>query len=119
MSTQHNSKLEFIVNLLNHLFHKKNITIFLGKNGITLFVMKKNQVQNSLFIEYGAEKYYALPGGHEQGYPMPHGGVPKVRPTQQAIIGQQAMKDARLRPAQTSGTSFVGIAQSALAAPVW
>ena len=68
---------------------------------------------------YGAEKYYAMPGGHEQGYPMPHGGVPKVRPTQQAIIGQQAMKDARLRPAQTSGTSFVGIAQSALAAPVW
>jgi hypothetical protein len=58
LSTQHNSKLEFIVNLLNHLFHKKNITIFLGKNGITLFVMKKNQVQNSLFIEYGAEKYY-------------------------------------------------------------
>ena len=36
----------------------KNITIFLGRNGITLFVMKKNQVQDSVFIEYGAEKYY-------------------------------------------------------------
>jgi len=58
LSTRHNSKLEFIVNLLNYLFRKKNITIFLGKNGITLFVMKKNQVQDSVFIEYGAEKYY-------------------------------------------------------------
>ena len=58
MSTRNNSRLEFIVNLLNYLFHKKNITIFLGKNGITLFVMKKNQVQDSVFIEYGAEKYY-------------------------------------------------------------
>lgn len=58
MSTQNNSKFEFVVNLLNHLFLKKNITIFLGKSGITLFAMKKNQVQDSIFIEYGAEKYH-------------------------------------------------------------
>ena len=68
---------------------------------------------------YGAEKYYALPGGHEKGYPMPHGGVNKVHPLRQAVKGQQPMKDAQLRPAQTSGTSFVGIAPNALSAPVW
>ncbi len=58
MSAQNNSKLEFIVNLLNNLFHKKNITIFLGKNGIMLAALKKNQVQDSIFVEYGSEKYH-------------------------------------------------------------
>jgi hypothetical protein len=68
---------------------------------------------------YGSEKYYALPGGHEQGYPMPHGGVMKVRPTDQSATGRQAMVQSQLRQAQTSGTSFVGIAPSARAANVW
>jgi hypothetical protein len=33
---------------------------------------------------YGANKYYALPGGGERGEPMPHGGVNSVIPTAQA-----------------------------------
>lgn len=55
---KNSSKLEFIVNLLNNLFHKKNITILLGKNGIKLFVLKKNQVQDSIFVKYGSDKYH-------------------------------------------------------------
>jgi hypothetical protein len=35
---------------------------------------------------YGAEKFYALPGGLPQGEPMPHGGVNVVPPTKQAQI---------------------------------
>jgi len=35
---------------------------------------------------YGAQKYYALPGGLERGEPMPHGGVPTVPPTHQAVV---------------------------------
>jgi len=68
---------------------------------------------------YGAEKYYAMPGGHEKGYPMPHGGVNKVHPLRQAAKGQQPMKDAQLRPAQTSGTSFVGISTTGKLGSVW
>jgi hypothetical protein len=76
---------------------------------------------------YGAETYYALPGGHEQGYPMPHGGVPYVRPTKQALTASMnatsmnaaSMAESQLRPAQTSGTSFVGVSTAAQAARVW
>ena len=57
-NTKNSSKLEFIVNLLNNLFHKKNITILLGTNGIKLFALKKNQVQDSIFVKYGSDKYY-------------------------------------------------------------
>ena len=35
---------------------------------------------------YGAAKFYALPGGGEQGDPMPHGGVNQVPATRQAAI---------------------------------
>jgi len=66
---------------------------------------------------YGAERYYALPGGHEQGYPMPHGGVPSVRKAYKE--DHNTMGQSQLRPAQTSGTSFVGTAQFGRAAPVW
>lgn len=69
---------------------------------------------------YGAEKYYALPGGHKQGYPMPHGGVPYVRPTKQAMTARQMpIAESQLLSAQTSGTSFVGTSTAARAAPVW
>jgi hypothetical protein len=33
---------------------------------------------------YGADKFYALPGGGSRGEPMPHGGVNEVIPTKQA-----------------------------------
>jgi len=73
---------------------------------------------------YGAEKYYALPGGHEKGYPMPHGGVTHVRPTKQAM---RAAKNPNARtpelnrgiPPNTDYTSFVGVSTAASAAPVW
>ena len=68
---------------------------------------------------YGAEKYYALPGGLSKGEPMPHGGVPYVRPTRSAIKGRNPMAESQLPPAQTSGTSFVGTAQFGQSAPVW
>ena len=71
---------------------------------------------------YGSEKYYALPGGLPRGEPMPHGGVPRVRPTNQARTGHEPMKAAVLNrgiPPNTDYTSFVGIAKSARAAPVW
>lgn len=57
-NTQNGSKLEIIVNLLNNLFHKKNITILLGANGIEIFALKKNQVQDSIFIKYNSDKYH-------------------------------------------------------------
>ena len=68
---------------------------------------------------YGAEKYYALPGGLPKGEPISHGGVNKVHPLRQAVKGQQSMKDAQLRPAQTSGTSFVGISTAGKFGRVW
>jgi hypothetical protein len=76
---------------------------------------------------YGAEKYYALPGGHEQGYPMPHGGVTPVQPTKQALtasmnaasMGTAFKAESQLLSAQTSGTSFVGTSTAQRAAPVW
>ena len=76
---------------------------------------------------YGAEKYYALPDGHERGYPMPHGGVTPVQPTKQALtasmsnasIGTAFIPESQLLSAQTSGTSFVGTSTAARAAPVW
>jgi hypothetical protein len=58
MSTENSSKLEFIVNLLKNLFHKKNIVIFLGKNGIMLSALRNNQVYENLFVEYGLEQYH-------------------------------------------------------------
>jgi len=97
---------------------------------------------------YGAAKFYDLPNANfGRGEPMPHGGVTEVPPTQQAKIaawpieqpggalpaykqGQPLQRPigtqvaslkpqvASLKP-QTSGTSFVGIATSGLAAPVW
>lgn len=38
---------------------------------------------------YGAQKYYALPTGLPRGEPMPHGGVPTVPPTRQALHGEK------------------------------
>ena len=35
---------------------------------------------------YGEAKFYALPGGGQQGDPMPHGGVNQVPPTRQTVI---------------------------------
>jgi hypothetical protein len=86
---------------------------------------------------YGAAKFYDLPNADfGRGEPMPHGGVTQVPPTHQAQIGawpieqpggslpayKQGQPLSRplktLRP-QTSGTSFVGIATSGSAAPVW
>ena len=71
---------------------------------------------------YGSEKYYALPGGHEKGYPMPHGGVTRVNPTKQTLAGQQPMRSSVLNrgiPPNTDRTSFVGISTTARSAPVW
>jgi hypothetical protein len=90
---------------------------------------------------YGAAKFYDLPGAEfGRGEPMPHGGVNEVRPTRQAQISSWPIQQpggalpsykpgdatsrplkpqaASLRP-QTGGTSFVGIATSGSAAPVW
>lgn len=86
---------------------------------------------------YGAEKYYALNGGLPQGEPMPHGGVPSVTPTVQAVKSRgpfsqpggalparhplQALNASRNRTSinQADDTSVLGIATSGSAAPVW
>jgi hypothetical protein len=70
---------------------------------------------------YGSERYYALPGGLPRGEPMPHGGVPRVRPTKQAATGRQAMTSATLdrAPSNTDYTSYIGISTAGRAAPVW
>jgi hypothetical protein len=71
---------------------------------------------------YGSERYYALPGGHEKGYPMPHGGVPRVNPTKDNIRGQQPMQSSVLNrgiPPNTDRISAVGISTAARAARVW
>jgi len=92
---------------------------------------------------YGAEKYYAQPGGLAQGQPMPHGGVPQVPLTEQAKQSQfnvpmpgrndngrngndngiNPLKGARSTyfPGTTGKgcTSVVGVATCGAAAPVW
>ena len=85
---------------------------------------------------YGAEKYYALPDGLPQGQPMPHGGVPLVPLTKQAMMsqfnvpmpGRAGMNIKPLTGARstyspgTTGkgcTSVVGVATCGAAAPVW
>jgi hypothetical protein len=83
---------------------------------------------------YGAQTFYAKRGGLPQGAPMPHGGVNQMPPTSQARRSIQStpafsqpggaapphMKTApSKRVTNASGTSFVGIATSGSAAPVW
>jgi len=82
---------------------------------------------------YGADKYYSLPEGHPQGYPMPHGGVNYVQPTEQAIRSKGPIQQpggafnkehasSGSRPIQTAPiqrTSVVGVATCGSAAPVW
>jgi hypothetical protein len=80
---------------------------------------------------YGAQTFYAKRGGLPQGAPMPHGGVNQMPPTAQARRSVQsypafsqpggASQERVVSKAVTnsSGTSFVGIATSGSAAPVW
>jgi hypothetical protein len=80
---------------------------------------------------YGAQTFYAKRGGLPQGAPMPHGGVNQMPPTAQAHRSVQSapafsqpggathMKVLSGTVTNSSGTSFVGIATSGSAAPVW
>jgi len=78
---------------------------------------------------YGAQTFYAKRGGLPQGAPMPHGGVNQMPPTAQAHRSAQHafsqpggathMKVLSGTVTNSSGTSFVGIATSGSAAPVW
>ena len=83
---------------------------------------------------YGAEKFYALPGGHERGEPMPHGSVNQVEPTRQAVISSGPFTQPGgalpvttvnisrpINPNYSNGNdgSFVGTTTAGLAAPVW
>jgi len=80
---------------------------------------------------YGAQTFYAKRGGLPQGAPMPHGGVNQMPPTAQARRSVQSYpafsqpggaSQERAAPkavTNSSGTSFVGIATSGSAAPVW
>lgn len=45
------SKLEFCVNLFNNLLHKRNLTIFIGHNGVVLVAFKKHTELESLYID--------------------------------------------------------------------
>jgi hypothetical protein len=80
---------------------------------------------------YGAQTFYAKRGGLPHGAPMPHGGVNQMPPTAQAHRSVQSapafsqpggathMKRLSGTVTNSSGTSFVGIATSGSAAPVW
>lgn len=81
---------------------------------------------------YGAQTFYAKRNGLPQGAPMPHGGVNQMPPTAQARRSIQsapafsqpggASQEQTAPPKRVtnaSGTSFVGIATSGSAAPVW
>ena len=80
---------------------------------------------------YGAQTFYAKRGGLPQGAPMPHGGVNQMPPTSQARRsvqsapafsqpgGETHVKAPPKKVTNSSGTSFVGIATSGSAAPVW
>jgi hypothetical protein len=80
---------------------------------------------------YGAQTFYAKRGGLPHGAPMPHGGVNQMPPTAQAHRSVQSapafsqpggathMKRLSGAVTNSSGTSFVGIATSGSAAPVW
>ena len=87
---------------------------------------------------YGAQTFYAKRGGLPQGAPMPHGGVNRVPPTAQARGSLQhamafsqpggaapahvraSQAPTHVAPTRNKGdTSFVGIATSGSAAPVW
>jgi cell division protein FtsL len=58
MKTRNSSTLELCVNLFHHLFYKKNLIIFIGRNGLTLVALNKRKVIDSIFVKSGSEKYY-------------------------------------------------------------
>lgn len=57
MNQQYTYRLEFFVNLFNNLFHRKNVIILIGKNGITFSALKKSEVINSIFINSKDEDF--------------------------------------------------------------
>ncbi len=57
MNSKNTSALELIVNLFNNLFHKKNVIILFGRNGLTLIALRSNYILNNIFIKYDDKKY--------------------------------------------------------------
>ena len=57
MSKQNTPKLEFLVNLFNNLFHKRNVIILIGSKGITLSALRKHKVINSVFVDSSADDF--------------------------------------------------------------
>jgi hypothetical protein len=47
-----NSRLEIIGNFVNNVLRKKNIVILVGSNGIKIVVYYKDEVIDSIFIDY-------------------------------------------------------------------
>ena len=58
MNNKNISRLELIVNLFNNLFHKKNLIILVGRNGLNLIALDSNLILDNIFIKYTDEKYY-------------------------------------------------------------
>ncbi|RTK92785.1 MAG: hypothetical protein EKK61_02675 [Rickettsiales bacterium] len=58
MNNKNISTLELIVNLFNNLFHKKNLIILVGRNGLNLVALNSNLILDSIYIKYADEKYY-------------------------------------------------------------
>ena len=50
MNHQYKYRLQFFVNLFNNLFHRKNVIILIGKNGITFSALNKGKIVSSIFV---------------------------------------------------------------------
>ncbi|PCJ29850.1 MAG: hypothetical protein COA94_00390 [Rickettsiales bacterium] len=68
MSSLSSSKLGFLVNILNNLFHKRNLIILIGKNGITVCALKHGKLQNSLFVDLEDKSYMRKIGNFLKKY---------------------------------------------------
>ena len=55
-----NSQLEIIGNFVNNVLRKKNIVILVGSNGIKIVVYYKDEVIDSIFIDYKEKEYFTI-----------------------------------------------------------
>ena len=51
------SKLDFFINLFNNILHNKNITIFVGYDGITISILKKHVTIEEIYLSYELDDF--------------------------------------------------------------
>lgn len=57
MTNFHGSRWDYAFTLINSLFHRKNLLVFLGKNGATIGAFKRDVLQDSIYANYNSDRY--------------------------------------------------------------